>query len=471
MVAFVVNHLWQSTLFAAGVALLAHLLRHNAAKLRYALWLTASLKFLIPFALLTALGAHVSLHHGAAAPPPLVVLIDKIAEPLVTPTMSEGVSPSGLVSEATVLTVLAVIWACGALAVFVSWLKRWRRIQRALHASRPVDIQFPTPVRSSTSLLEPGIVGFLRPVLLVPEGIEGRLSADQLRAVLAHELCHVRRRDNLTATFHMVVEALLWFHPIVWWLGARLVAERERACDEEVLRSGTDPEAYAEGILRVCEHYLESPLICAAGVSGSNLKTRIEAIMNHQLAHRLNGPKKVMLAAAAVAAVAVPLVLGLARSSTVHAQPVAAAGQQVSEATPTAQSAAVPQEPAPDAALGNLADALGDPMKFVSDQVQVEGGARGKPWVFSGHVRVSSKKFMFLADRGEMNFAHPGLLILRGTPATFTYTPSSAANIVRGAAEGIAFDSAAREVRLRGNASMSMGDGAVAGERLSYKFP
>jgi bla regulator protein BlaR1 len=70
--------------------LLAHLLRHNAAKLRYALWLTASLKFLIPFALLTALGAHISLHHVAAAPRPLVVLIDKIAEPLVTPTISLG---------------------------------------------------------------------------------------------------------------------------------------------------------------------------------------------------------------------------------------------------------------------------------------------------------------------------------------------------------------------------------------------
>jgi lipopolysaccharide transport protein LptA len=78
---------------------------------------------------------------------------------------------------------------------------------------------------------------------------------------------------------------------------------------------------------------------------------------------------------------------------------------------------------------------------------------------------------LVLADRGEMNPAHPGFLILRGTPATFTYTPSSGANILRGAAERIAFDSAAREVRLRGNASMSKGDGAVAGERLRYKFP
>jgi lipopolysaccharide transport protein LptA len=219
----------------------------------------------------------------------------------------------------------------------------------------------------------------------------------------------------------------------------------------------------------VCQHYLESPLICAAGVSGSNLKARIEAIMNNQLAHCLNGPKKVMLAAAAVAAVAVPLVLGLAGSSTVRAQSVAAAGQQVPAATSTAQSAAVPNEPASDAALGNLAETLGQPMIFGAHRL--ERGANGKSWVFSGHVRVSSKKFVFLADRGEMNAAHAGLLILRGTPATFTYTPSSGANIVRGAAEGIAFDSAAREVRLRGNASMSEGDGTVAGERLSYKFP
>ena len=69
---------------------------------------------------------------------------------------------------------------------------------------------------------------------------------------MAHEVCHVRRRDNLTAALHMLVEAAFWFHPLVWWLGARLVAERERACDEAVLRLGRRPEAYAEGILKVC---------------------------------------------------------------------------------------------------------------------------------------------------------------------------------------------------------------------------
>jgi bla regulator protein BlaR1 len=326
MVSLVVNHLWQSTLFAAGVALLAHIVRRNSAKLRYVLWLTASLKFLIPFALLTILGAHISWR-PVVTTPPLVVLIDKVAEPLAAPglTVRETVFSPALALKETVLTVLVVIWASGALAVFAFWLKRWRQIRRALHASIPADIDFPVAVRSSSILLEPGVVGLLRPVLLIPEGIEGRLSADQLRAVLAHELCHVRRRDNLTATFHMVVEALLWFHPVVWWLGARLIAERERACDEEVLRSGINPETYAEGILRVCQHYLESPLNCAAGVSGANLKTRIEVIMKNQMAAHLTPAKKILLTSVMAAILALPVAVGLLTSPRVIAEAVNAA--------------------------------------------------------------------------------------------------------------------------------------------------
>jgi beta-lactamase regulating signal transducer with metallopeptidase domain len=74
------------------------------------------------------------------------------------------------------------------------------------------------------SLLEPGLVGIFRPVILLPEGIDTRLSQTEIDAVLAHEICHLQRRDNLTAALHMLVEALFWFHPLVWWLGA----QRER---------------------------------------------------------------------------------------------------------------------------------------------------------------------------------------------------------------------------------------------------
>jgi len=115
---------------------------------------------------------------------------------------------------------------------------------------------------SSPLRLEPGVFGVREPVLLLPEGITDRLTAPQLEAIVAHEMCHVRRQDNLTAALHMVVEILFWFHPLVWWIRARLVAERERACDEEVLRATAKPAVYAEGILNVCKFYIESPLVC-----------------------------------------------------------------------------------------------------------------------------------------------------------------------------------------------------------------
>jgi beta-lactamase regulating signal transducer with metallopeptidase domain len=76
-----------------------------------------------------------------------------------------------------------------------------------------------------------------------------RLEDAYLEAILAHELSHVRRRDNLAAAIHMLVLSS-WFHPLIWWLGARLVEERERACDEEVLVLGSQRQAYADSILK-----------------------------------------------------------------------------------------------------------------------------------------------------------------------------------------------------------------------------
>src|SRR5262249_61038660 len=129
--------------------------------------------------------------------------------------------------------------------------------------------------RSAPGLLEPGVVGSWRPVLLVPAGTADRLTPSQLDAVIAHELCHVRRRDNLTAAIHMIVEAIFWFHPAVWWIGARLVDERERACDEAVLNQGARPQDYALGIVNICKLYANTPLACVAGVTGLNSSNRL----------------------------------------------------------------------------------------------------------------------------------------------------------------------------------------------------
>ncbi|HEY6393677.1 MAG TPA: TIGR03435 family protein, partial [Bryobacteraceae bacterium] len=108
------------------------------------------------------------------------------------------------------------------------------------------------------------------------------------------------------------------------WIGKRLVDERERGCDEEVLRLGNEPSVYAAGILKVCELYLESPLTCVAGIAGSNLRKRIRGIMRHPAARNLDSGRKLLLAVAGTLAVAGPVVIGVLNAPRIQAQPPAA---------------------------------------------------------------------------------------------------------------------------------------------------
>ena len=189
-----------------------------------------------------------------------------------------------------------------------------------------MDLGLDIQAIASPEILEPGVIGVLRPLLMLPAGITGRLTPEQLKAILAHEVCHIRRRDNLTSLIHLAVEAVFWFHPLVWWLGARLIEERERACDEEVLRSGAEPHDYAEGILRICEMHLEPPVLFVAGVAGSNLKNRIEAIMTNRISLRLDFARKAALAGAAILAIGVPIAVGILRAAPQSTDWEAAAG-------------------------------------------------------------------------------------------------------------------------------------------------
>ncbi len=211
---------------------------------------------------------------------------------------------------------LLVVWALGFAAVAGSWAARALKLHALLRASEPHDAakrRADGPeIRTSQALLEPALVGIVRPVLLLPRDIAQYLTHTQLDAVLEHELAHWRRRDNLTAAVHMLVEALFWFHPLVWWIGARLVAERERACDEAVVRAGHDCRMYAEGILNVCERYVASTLKCAAGISGADLKRRVVEIARSRVMNELPVRKKILLGAFALGMLLVPVIFGAA---------------------------------------------------------------------------------------------------------------------------------------------------------------
>jgi bla regulator protein BlaR1 len=305
------NHIWQSTLFAAVAGLLALVLRRNQARVRYWLWVAASYKFLLPFSWLVSIGHQFEWRTAPAIMPhALTAVTDMVSGPIfLTALPAAKPAPDHL---SVLLLVIWAVWGCGFAAVAVGWTREWQRIRAIVRAASPLSLGLPICVVSTQARLEPGVFGIFHPVLLLPAGIAGRLTQDQLQGVLAHELCHVRRRDNLTAMIHMLAGAIFWFYPLLWWLGARMIDERERACDEEVLQAGSQAQAYAESILKVCEFYLESPLACISGVTGSDLKKRMQRITKEHFGVALSGRKKCLLATAAVAAVAVPLVVGVA---------------------------------------------------------------------------------------------------------------------------------------------------------------
>lgn len=309
MIVELTNHLWQSTLFALLAGLLAWVLRANRAAVRHAIWCCASVKFLIPFSLLIGLGARLEFDSQVApvAAPAVSLAVERMARPFL---VRELPLPTPAPAKANWLPLIGSTWVLGCAAIITARCREWARIRSAVLSSSTVESDVSVDVRFSSSLLEPGVVGLLRPVILLPAGIRERLTSAQLEAVLAHEMCHVRRRDNLTSAVHMIAETLFWFHPLVWWIGSRLVEERERACDEEVGEALGNPKIYAEAILSVCRLYVESPLTCVAGVTGADLKRRIEAIVASRAMPRLGYPKKLLLVTAGVSAALLPIAVG-----------------------------------------------------------------------------------------------------------------------------------------------------------------
>ena len=325
MSAALLDHLWQSLLFALAAWVVTLYFRKNAARLRFGIWLAASVKFLVPFSWLALLGEQV---RHAAMPEGVRALTaigqSEIAGMLVSPATFAFSARSG---GATWWGVLAMIWICGFMAVMSRWYLRWAGIRKILRSATPVAMAAPIPVVTSTAFREPGVVGIFRPVLLLPAQIDSQLTAEQFQAIVKHELCHVRRHDNLTAAIHMLVEALYWFFPPVWWIGARMLDERERACDEAVVQAGDDPRVYAEGILKICRSYLASELPCVAGVSGANLKNRLEAIMKNADVCELSLARKLVLGILAFSAVSAPVLIGMTMPAVASAAAASQAGK------------------------------------------------------------------------------------------------------------------------------------------------
>ncbi|HLL77465.1 MAG TPA: M56 family metallopeptidase, partial [Pyrinomonadaceae bacterium] len=157
------------------------------------------------------------------------------------------------------------------------WEQTLARLSRRMKVGRAVRL-------CRSALVEvPTVVGWLRPVILVPVGAMAGLSPAQVEAVLAHELAHIRRHDYLVNLLQTVVETALFFHPAAWWISGRVRAEREHACDDLAVEATGDVLLYARALaaLEESRQGLRANELALAA-NGGSLVRRIQRLIRMQ---------------------------------------------------------------------------------------------------------------------------------------------------------------------------------------------
>ena len=164
---------------------------------------------------------------------------------------------------AALLSVWAVIAGVGLVRVGIG-LHGLQRLRKRHEAATTIDPALQRTLQEfglsrkvtlaiSDEVRVPAAIGFWKPMVILPAWAVKELSADELNAILIHELAHLKRWDDLTNLAQKVIRAMFFFNPAVLWLENRLSLEREMACDDAVLAKTENPRAYAECLVAVAE--------------------------------------------------------------------------------------------------------------------------------------------------------------------------------------------------------------------------
>ncbi|MEK6371857.1 MAG: M56 family metallopeptidase [Acidobacteriota bacterium] len=352
-----VHLLWQGVLVAAILAAALALMQRQSANARY----LAACGALV---LLLAFGAATAYHVYEPAAPAALIGVAAPASGAVwqpgaaatTPdletanaetTWRDTVAAVALFANAH-LTQFVFAWMLGvlllSLRLMFGWIRAhriatrdavdatpdWQRIAaRLAHALR---------IRGAIKLLEsaavevPTVIGWLRPVVLLPVATLSGLSTEQMEMVLAHELAHVRRHDFFVNLMQAVVETLLFYHPAVWWISGRIRIEREHCCDDVAVAVCGNPLLYARALTRLEELRID-PAQAVIAANGGSLLTRIRRLAGGR-AEAPNGPSRWAAGAALLTVLAALLIT--------PSLPLSASAQEPPQVAP-----APPAPPAP----------------------------------------------------------------------------------------------------------------------------
>ena len=231
-----VASLWQAAALVTAAWLVSTLLAQRSAALRHmvgmAFLLACAIAPIVTFArVLSAPTSHADIASNlvAIAPPEVIVWL-----------WAAGVALK-LVQLASGWIAFRDLEARASMPLPPEWCIRVERLKLRLGIVRPVSVRLLADILPCSARL-------LRPIIWLPTTLLTRLTPDQIEAVLAHELAHVRRLDWLWNGLQCAVEALLFYHPAVWWLSCRIRQERENACDDLAVRVCGDPIVLAEAL-------------------------------------------------------------------------------------------------------------------------------------------------------------------------------------------------------------------------------
>ena len=191
------------------------------------------------------------------------------------------------------LTCLVWIWSSGVVIFGLRALGGWIVLQRLrrtaqetispllLEGCRRLEkrIGIARLVRYAHSEIvdAPAVVGWLRPVVLIPLSAMSSLSVEQLEAIVAHELAHIRRYDALVNLFQIAVETVLFYHPAVWWVNRVIRVERENCCDDIAVEVCGNASEYARA-LTMLSGRAPRP-VWAMAANGGVLKSRVSRLL------------------------------------------------------------------------------------------------------------------------------------------------------------------------------------------------
>jgi beta-lactamase regulating signal transducer with metallopeptidase domain len=318
---------WQGTALAALTALALLALRRSAADVRY---VVSSIALALMLTLSIVTGAQkyqalVMLDRASDAGPAIASIANAPAAALAVPHAPDGrrlqvASSQGPAVAAwlervrgwradALLPTMTLAWLGGVLLLSLRLLTGWLWVQRlrthgvaaadttwcamAARLARQLHISRAVAVLESSLVDVPTVIGFMTPVVLLPVSALAGLAPQQVEAILAHELAHIRRHDYLVNLLQTLVETMLFYHPAVWWLSRRIRIERENCCDDLAVSLCGDPISYAHALADLEALRSSGPAAqrrVAMAATGGSLLHRVRRLLGAPASHTGRGP-------------------------------------------------------------------------------------------------------------------------------------------------------------------------------------